>query len=262
MQDAYDRLQQEGTALAGGLTDLVRRAAVYHHLYADSGGRNVFPLIAAHGALWGSGYFALGSRVGHWCSLVDVFQPQRRRRRLDALSAFANAFRDINRQVCAQAYALYHYTRLHGRTPVSEAAATPALLDGLLACHTSARAGTPFSQAQRAQLFQAFFLWEQHHIVSTAVEQAVAAFEWPLLRRLAMQPRIRFRYFPRNPQMRFGDFAAQDERIEKGLRAYALAEQVGLAQVEVSLRNYGVLPGAFFNDADRFFRTLAMAPAL
>jgi len=261
MQDAYDRLQREGIALAGGLADLSRRAAVYHHLYADSGGRNVFPLIAAHGALWGSGYFALGSRVGQWCSLADTFQPQRRRQRLAALSTFADAFRDINRQVCARAYTLYHYTRLHGRTPISEAVATPELLDALLACHASMRAGTTFSRAQRGQLFRAFFLWEQQRIVSTGVEQAVGAFDWPRMRRLAMRPRIRFSYFPRDPQMRFHDFASQDERIEKGLRAYALAEQVGLAQVEASLRDYGVLPDAFFGDANGFFRTLAVAHA-
>lgn len=63
-----ERIRARATALAGTTGDLVQRASVYHHLYADSGRNHSFPLLAAHRALWASGYF----RVGKGCeSHVD-----------------------------------------------------------------------------------------------------------------------------------------------------------------------------------------------
>jgi hypothetical protein len=60
----YNELRRIGYSLAGGLNDLSQRAAVYYHLYEDSEGRNIFPLMAAHGALWAKGYFQKGMRAG------------------------------------------------------------------------------------------------------------------------------------------------------------------------------------------------------
>ncbi len=57
---AYQNLRQRGIQLAGRVGDFRQRACIYHHMYADSAGRNVFPLIAAHGALWAAGYFKKG----------------------------------------------------------------------------------------------------------------------------------------------------------------------------------------------------------
>ena len=59
----YDRLTAEGVRLAGQLADVPQRATVYHHLFFESGRNHVFPLIAAHGALWARGYFAFGMRL-------------------------------------------------------------------------------------------------------------------------------------------------------------------------------------------------------
>ena len=55
----YDSLRSEAERLAGGLNDLAQRATVYHHLYEHSGGNHIFPLIAAHGAMWARGYLGL-----------------------------------------------------------------------------------------------------------------------------------------------------------------------------------------------------------
>jgi len=57
-------LRREATRLAGRPADLVQRASVYRHLFAHSGGNHAFPLLGAHGALWGSGYFRKGLRFG------------------------------------------------------------------------------------------------------------------------------------------------------------------------------------------------------
>lgn len=56
---SYQRLRDEAEQLAGRNRDLDQRATVYHHLYHHSRGNHVFPLIAAHGALWASGNFRL-----------------------------------------------------------------------------------------------------------------------------------------------------------------------------------------------------------
>lgn len=263
----YARIRQEATLLAGGLGDLAQRASVYHHLYEDSGGRNVFPLIAAHGALWGSGYFALGLRVGALLSFQYLRQPAVRREKLRQLHAFADAFRQINRQVCIEAYSAYHFSKLHGRAPGAERYMQPRLLAALNRCHRAQTLGEPLPQPARRELFEAFFLWEQAFIVGPAVEQALANLDWPLIRHVALRPRIEFAYFRSSREMKFSDFASTAERIEKGLRAYELAEQAGLLEVEAALKCYGILPGAFFAGSAGYFeglrqRLLMQAPGM
>jgi hypothetical protein len=252
----YRRIHQEATVLAGALTDLGQRASVYHHLYEDSGGRSVFPLIAAHGALWGAGYFALGLKVGALLSAQFLFTPAVRRDKLRQLHAFADAFREINRQVCVEAYTAYHFSKLHGRTPDAERYLQPRLLAALNRCHRAQALHEPLPQPARRELFEAFFLWEQEVIVGPAVERALAALDWPLIRHVALRPRIRFAYFASSRDMGFADFASTAERIEKGLRAYELAEQAGLPQVEAALRRYGILPGAFFQGSALHFQAM------
>lgn len=68
LREAHQKLLDEGTRLAGSLTALSQRATTYHHLFRDSGGNHIFPLIAAHGALWARGYFAFGMKLGRWLS--------------------------------------------------------------------------------------------------------------------------------------------------------------------------------------------------
>lgn len=252
----YQLIHREATLLAGGLNDLCQRASVYHHLYEDSGGRNVFPLIAAHGALWGSGYFALGLRVGTLLCTQYLLQPAVRRDKLRQLQAFADAFRDINRRVCIEAYCAYHFSKQYGQLAGITGYVPPRLLGALNQCHRAQAEQQPLPVEQRRELFEAFFLWEQACIVGPAVEQALAALDWPLIRHVALRPRIKFAYFASSRAMKFSDFASTAERIEKGLRAYEMAERAGLAQVEAALSRYAILPGAFFKGSASHFRSL------
>lgn len=252
----YQLIHQEATVLAGGLGDLCQRASVYHHLYEDSGGRNVFPLIAAHGALWGSGYFSLGLRVGTLLSAQYLLQPAVRRDKLRQLQAFADAFRDINRRVCIEAYCAYHFSKQYGQLAGITSYVPPRLLSALNQCHRAQAEERPLPAEQRRELFEAFFLWEQEFIVGPAVVQALAALDWPLIRQVALRPRIEFAYFNSSRTMKFSDFASTAERIEKGLRAYEMAEQAGLPQVEAALSHYAILPRAFFTGSASHFRAL------
>lgn len=257
---SYQALRSKGYRLAGGLHDLQQRACVYHHLYRDSGGRNVFPLIAAHGALWAAGYFRRGMLAGRLLSLQYLARPARRQAQLRALAEFADRFRDINRRVCAESYALYHYTKHHGQGPVGSSMGE-AFAEALLECHASNSGGTPFAPARRDALFREFFLWEQDHIVAPSVTAAYAGFHWRAVKYLALRPKVEFAYFGPAHGLPFADFSSRQERVEKGLQAYRRAEAVGLDRVEQALRDYRLMPQAFFHDSIAYYRQVERACA-
>lgn len=248
-----EALHAEATLLAGDLGALAQRAAVYHHLYQDSGGNNVFPLIAAHGALWGGEYFRKGLAASRVLAWQYCYKPARMTASLATVNALADAFRDINRRVCIEAYTVYHLTRELGLCALTRERVPSPLLEGLLECHEAWRLGKVLAAPERAALFEAFFHWEQRSIVAAAVDAAFAAFHWRAVKQLALQPRIGFAYFPDRQQLPFTDFSSSAERIEKGMSAYAIAEGVGMKAVEASLRDYGALPESFFRDPELHF---------
>ncbi len=112
LADDHKRVSQNGLQLAGGPDDLTQRALVYLNLYRSSGGNHVFPLLAAHGALWASRHFKRGMRISRIFARLELLDPQRRQDRLEEVSAFANAMKDINRRVCVETYTAFHMTRL------------------------------------------------------------------------------------------------------------------------------------------------------
>jgi hypothetical protein len=247
----YEALHRDAQRLAGGLTDLAQRATVYHHLFAHSGRNHIFPLIAAHGAMWARGWFRFGMKLGWCCSWQYVHSRETRRKRLAQLTAFADAFRDINRRVCVETYTTYHFTARFGDHPDAGQFVPSEMLRALNRCHAARRNGRELSTGAKRDVFEAFFLDEQQRVVGPQIEQATSAFDWPLMKRLALRPVIRFAYLPR--PLFFRNFADRAERIEKGLRAFDLAAAVGWAQVESALRSYALLPDAFFTDNLRHF---------
>jgi hypothetical protein len=238
----YRRLRRAGYALAGAPDDLEHRAAVYFGMYQESGGRNAFPLIAAHGALWARGYLSLGTLAGHFLALQHFYSSAKVVQKFSLIQAFANAFRDLNRRVCAEAYCAYQFTKAYGHTRFAQTMLPAPLLDMLNQCHLSQAQGTEFPGASRRRLFDAFFLWEQGAIATPGVNAAVARFDWPLARWFALRPRVRFAYFTASQALCFKDFSSERERIEQGARAYVLAEQAGFARVEATLRQHVVVP--------------------
>ncbi|WP_279356568.1 hypothetical protein [Methylobacterium indicum] len=249
----YAAARHEAELLAGGTGDLAQRALAYHHLFRHSGGGHAFPLLAAHGALWARGYFAWGGRAGAALSLAALHRPDLRRARRAGLAGFAEAFREINRRVFVEVYAGYRFTLAHGERAGAEAHLDPGLLDALNRCHRAGRRMRSLNPGERAHLFEACFRWEQRAVVAPAVAAAAAGFAWEPVRSLALRPSIRFAYMPRRATLHFADFADTDERIEKGLRAFAIAEAVGWGTVEARLSRYGALPAGFFAAAGTAF---------
>jgi hypothetical protein len=156
--------------------------------------------------LWGKGYFALGMKVGWTFSLLDLCRPDRRRQRLAALAAFADAFRDINRRVCVEVYATYHFTAEFGEVPGADRYVDPRLLEALNRCHHAIRHAKLLARKERGMLFETFFRWEQSAIVAPSVDAAVKDFTWFRVRDLALRPDIRFAYIPRRDLASFPRF--------------------------------------------------------
>ena len=61
---AHAAARSEAESLAGTLADMPRRAIAHHALYRRSGHGLAFPLMAAHGALWGKRHIDRGLAVG------------------------------------------------------------------------------------------------------------------------------------------------------------------------------------------------------
>jgi hypothetical protein len=213
-------------------------------------------LIAAHGALWASRYFKFGIWLGRCLSLPHAVRPVRRAELLIGLSEFADAFREVNRYVCVDTYTLYHFTARYGDHPQATDFVPVDLLEALNQMHLASREGRSMSVAEKREIFETFLAYEQRTIVGPSVQQAVADFDWPLLKFIALRPVIRFAYFPKRRRIWFRNFADVNERIRNGLNAFDFAAAVGLAHVESALSHYEVLPAAFFCDSEQCFANL------
>lgn len=253
---AYLDLTREATRLAGGLTDLAQRATVYHHLFRASEGNHIFPLIAAHGALWAGGYFRTGMSLAGYLSWQYAWQPELRQNRLAQLDAFANTFRDINRRVCIDTYVNFHFTARYGDDERLGEFIPAELIEPLRKLHQARDSGQPLSDDEKRRLYSTHFLHEQTRIVGPQLEQAVAEFDWPLVRALALRPPVRFTYFPAGIRFWFRDFSQREERIARGLRAFEIAQQVGWRATEEALRDYNILPTPVFTDSLAHFAML------
>lgn len=262
LRSEYERLVDEGTRLAGGLSDLAQRATVYHHLHLHSGRNHVFPGIAAHGALWAGRYFRYGARLGRLLAWQYPFSARKRRERLAAMEVFANVFRDVNRRVCVETYASYHFTERFGTDPRAAEFVRPALLAALNRVHSARRSGIELPDDEKREVFETHFLDEQATVVGPMLDDAVADFDWPLVKAIALRPRIRFAYFPVGHEIRFRNFANREERIANGQRAFDYAASAGWATLTSALCEYDVLPAGFFREPEAHFdavRRLALA---
>lgn len=262
LRSEYARLQAEGQILAGKLTDLSQRATVYHHLYQQSGGNHVFPLIAAHGALWAGGYFRFGMRLGWYLSWQYGLTPSLRAERLQQLQDFADVFRDVNRRVCVDSYVNFHLTSKFGSDPALRELISPELIAVLNEVHAAAKQGMALPDERKRHIFTTHFLHEQQNVVGPALENAVANFRWPLVRWIALMPLIKFAYFEEGQRIWFSNFANRDERIRRGHEAFEMGQEVGWNRVAASLREYDILPARFFANHWAHFdemKALAMA---
>jgi hypothetical protein len=245
---AHDELKLEAARLAGGPGDMPQRVAVLHSMFEDSGRNHAFPEVALHGALWAYGFYERRGAISRTIAYRYFYDREERARRAYMLFVFAQGFKEANRSVFIDTYANYYFTKHHGQTPGAEEIVAPELLDELGRVHHAARAGRSLSLPERRKVFETSLLFEQERTVGPKVKDEVSKFDCPILTRIVLKPIVHFNYFPRLVTMWFHDFSNTEERIEKALRSYELAERTGWAHVAACIRYHGVLPERFFAD--------------
>jgi len=250
LQARYDELRTEAGSLAGGLLDIPRRVVILLNLYLDSGGNHAFSQIAAHGALWGLGYFDAAGSLGRLIGKRYFYNSKERAFRMGLLETFAEEFRTVNRQVCIDTYANYQFAKECGQQPGAEHILPPSLLEALNRVHFARKNQRPLNETEKREVFEQSFLCEQEVTVAPGVEMAIAAFECPIMKFLCMRPVVRFAYFPQWRYLFFRNFANKSERIERGLVAYNYAVKAGWGTVHDSLRKYGHLPSRYFDSPE------------
>lgn len=245
---AYGEIRAEAVRLAGGPGDMPPRVALLHAIFVDSGQNHVFPEVALHGALWAFGFYERRGTVSRMISWRYAYDREERARRAYMLFEFAQGFKEANRSVFIDTYTNYWFTKRHGEESGAAEILPAPLLDALNRVHRAARAGTRLPHAERRDVFERALQFEQEQTVGPKVREEVAKFDCPVLTAIVLRPIVRFAYFPRREFLLFRNFGDTDERIEKALRSYDLAEEAGWDAVGSAIRFQGVLPERFFAD--------------
>src|SRR5258708_1613449 len=157
----YDEMRVEATRLAGDLLDIPRRVSLLYNLYLDSGRNHAFSQIAAHGALWAFRYFEVGGSLGRLIGRRYFYNATERALRLGLLHEFAEGFRRVNRQVCIDTYANYHFAAQYGHLAAAAGIVPASLLDALNRVHFARKSRAALSAAEKRRVFEQSFLCEQ-----------------------------------------------------------------------------------------------------
>jgi hypothetical protein len=244
----YGEIKAEAARLAGGPGDMPQRVALLHAIFADSGGNHAFPEVALHGALWAYGFYERRGAVSRAIAYRYFYDRDERARRAYMLFVFSQGFKEANRSVFMDTYANYYFTKRYGEVPGAEEIVAPQLLEALNRVHHAARSSRGLPAAERRKTFETSLLFEQETTVGPKVKEEVSKFDCPILTGIVLKPIVHFSYFPRLTMLRFQDFSNTDERIEKAVRSYELAERTGWPHVAGCIRYQGVLPERFFAD--------------
>lgn len=257
--EAYKEIRAEAVRVAGGPGDMPQRVALLHAIFEDSGRNHAFPEVALHGALWAYGFYERRGAVSRMITYRYCYDREERARRAYMLFGFSQGFKEANRSVFVDTYANYYFTKLHGGAPGAELIVAPDLLDELNRVHRAARSGQALSAGERRRVFETALLFEQESTVGPKVKSEVAKFDCPILTAIVLKPIVRFSYFPRLTMLRFHNFGNTEERIEKAVTSYELAERVGWPRVGGCIRYQGILPDRFFSDSIEYANELRAA---
>jgi hypothetical protein len=239
---AYADIRAEAERLAGGPGDIPQRVAMLHSIFVDSGRNHAFPEVALHGALWAFAFYERRGAVSRAIAYRYFYDREERARRSYMLFEFSQGFKQANRSVFVDTYTNYFFTKAHGEEPGAEEVLAPELLAELNRVHHAARAGRRLSRPERATVFEKALLFEQENTVGPKVREEVGKFDCPVLTAIVLRPVVRFAYFPRSRYLLFRDFGETEERIEKAIRSYELAEDAGWDEVAERIRYSGLLP--------------------
>ena len=252
----YDQIREEAIRVAGGPGDIPQRVAILHSIFADSGGNHAFPEVALHGALWAYAFYERRGALSRMITYRYFYDREERAHRAYMLFEFSQGFKEANRSVFVDTYTNYHFTKRFGEADGAEEVLPVELLEALGRVHRARRAGRTLPAPERGEVFEKALLFEQEKTVGPKVREEVSKFDCPVLTNLVLRPLVRFPYFPRTTAMLFKDFGDTDERIQKAVRSYELAERAGWPAVTEAIRYQGLLPQRCFDDPPAYAEEL------
>ena len=256
---AYNEIRADALRLAGGPGDMPPRVALLHAIFVDSHGNHVFPEVALHGALWAYGFYERRGTVSRMIAYRYFYDADERARRAYMLFEFSQGFKEANRSVFVDTYTNYLFSKRYGSEPGADEILPAQLLEALNRVHHSSRTGRRLSRAERGRVYESALMFEQERTVAPKIREEVAKFDCPVLTAIVLRPLVRFTYFPRATYLLFGNFGDTNERIEKAIRSYELAERAGWERVADTIRLHGVLPPRFFAGPSAYVGELAHA---
>ena len=233
--DGYEALRRQAEVLAGKPEDIIPRVLHHYDLYLDSNGNHAFPLVALHGALWAAAFFETTGHLGDALRVRYFYDADEKAFRMAMLAGFAEGFKAVNRQVFVDTFANYYFTKHYGSRAESAGIIHPALLQALNQVHEASSQGARLSPGQMRDTFGKSLQFEQEITVAPGVQAEIEKFDCPILRFLCLRPIVHLPYFPRGKYMLFRNFADKDERIEKAMRSYDVAQRVGWPRVEAAM---------------------------
>lgn len=246
LENQYQELRREATALAGAPGDIPQRAALLHEIFLDSNGNHGFAEIATHGALWGYNFFETTGTLGNLISYRYFYDKKEMTFRHGLLQTFADGFKTANRSVFIDTYSNYYFVKKFGARAEAENILEPELFAALREITTAARDEARLDSQTRRKLFETTLQWEQETTVAPKVKEEIAKFDCPVLKRLVLRPFVRFSYFPPFKLFWFKNFSDTRERIANAHASFDIAETVGWERVFAAMKKYEILDRAFF----------------
>jgi hypothetical protein len=231
LREIHAEIAAEAVRISGTTRDALLRAVLYTALYEDSQRNFMFPLVAAHGSLWG---------VTHTETIDGALGPLRRVSRHGRVQRWLEALddvRDVNRRVFREIYTTWHFTRYYGQHPSAAELVHPEVLAVYNRVHTAIRLQRPLTLDERRDAYFSVFVHEQEDIVDPGLHAAAAA-AGKLMLEAFKRVSPRFAYFPKGERLWFTDFTEVEQRNREGLRALAFAEQMGPDHVFAAMSDY------------------------
>ncbi len=256
LDTAYAEKRALATKLAGAPGDIVQRVVAHHSIWLDSRGNHAFPLVALHGALWAYGFFELTGKLAQLIQYRYFLDAEERASRLAMLMSFAEGFKAVNREVFIDTFTNYYFTKEHGREKGADRFLRAELLDALNEMHAATAAERALDTDRARHVFVQALLFEQEVTVAPGIQREIVKLDCPILTALCKKPMVRFSYFPIWRRFYFRDFASKDERIDKAIRSFDIAQYRGWDEVERSMRSYELLPDPFFADPAAYLLAL------
>ncbi len=188
------------------------------------------------------------------------YDREERAHRSYMLFEFSQGFKEANRSVFIDTYTNYFFSKHHGEEPGAERdPARRSCSRRSTASTTPPAAGAGSRPTSGPGCSRLRSSSSRRRRSARRCKEEVAKFDCPVLTRLVLKPVVRFGYFPRLKLLFFRDFSDVDERIEKAVRSYELAEQAGWPSVAEAIRYQGVLPDRCFADPLAYAASLRQA---